>query len=79
MSEHSNDQMALVRALGRIEGKLDTLVSSIGEASAHRSELDARLRDMEDFGSRLKGAVAVASSIGGIVGASAALLISSLV
>lgn len=61
--------------LGRLDSKVDLLLSANAEAAQDRSELTERVTALESSVSWVKGAAAVAGTVGAAVGALSAWLL----
>ena len=58
-----DDQRDLLLALGRLEGKVDSILATMGQHGEELSKLDNRLRKLEQSKAWMLGAAAVVGAL----------------
>lgn len=67
MDEKQMMDPELGRSLGRIEGKMDMLLNSIRDTDRRADALEARLRVIENYRSKVAGVSAAVGTAAGVV------------
>lgn len=58
---------SMERSLGRLEGKVDSILASQAESKASLDRLESRTATLERWRSQMLGGAAVAGFVGGII------------